>query len=288
MTRKIRIGAVSYLNTKPLVHGLERGLGAERLELSHDVPSRLTERMLADELDIALLPVVSLAALPGLELVPGLGITTFGPSLSVLLLAGRPIDRVRSVALDRESNTSNALTRVLFSEAWKGEPRFEPGPPEATEALESFDAVVRIGDKALFEQPADGVTVHDLGEVWTRHTGLPFVFAAWAARPGVVDRELYGMLHASRRSGRAALDEIARDFEWRGRRDPALVERYLGDHIHYRLGSAELRAIRLFLQSAERVGVIDRAPELRLALSRQTGCHDAAGVRAVAEQEAGR
>jgi chorismate dehydratase len=280
MPDKIRIGAVSYLNTKPLVYGLERGMADGRLELSHDVPAALTRRMKEGELDIALLPVVSLSALPHLELVPGLGITTYGPALSVLLLARKPLTDVRSVSLDPESNTSNVLTRVLFDDVWGAATRCEPGPLDTRHALEDHDAVVRIGDKALFEAPPAEVEVHDLGEAWTRSTGLPFVFAAWAARPGIIDREIYAALHASRREGRAALQRIAEGFEWKGRREPELVGRYLRHHIHYRLGGAELRAVRLFLQTAAERGLIDRAPEIRLALSRQSGCHTAAAVAA--------
>ena len=114
MTRKIRIGAVSYLNTKPLIYGLERGLGADRVELSDDVPSVLAERMSRGEIDVALLPVIELARMPDLEVVPGLGITTFGPSRSVQLLSRVPVPAIERVALDRESRTSNALAQVLL------------------------------------------------------------------------------------------------------------------------------------------------------------------------------
>jgi chorismate dehydratase len=287
MKRKVRIGAVSYLNTKPLVHGMEHGLGAERIELSFDVPSRLARKMAAGELDLALLPVIELAAIPDLELVPGLGITTRGVSRSVLLVCRTDPRRVRRVALDGESRTSNALAQVLLAEAWSSRPRCEIGPLELDAALDRFDAVVRIGDKALFEPTPADVEVHDLGEVWTTATGRPFVFAAWAARPGIVDRELYGLLHESRRRGSRAVDQIAASFSWQGRYDPVLTRRYLIEHIHYRLGTAEIEAMRRFFELARKLCLIDREPEIRLALEGGLEQQNAA-ASAVAGTDGGR
>jgi chorismate dehydratase len=275
-TRKIRIGAVSYLNTKPLIHGLEQGLGADRIELSDDVPAVLAERMVRGEIDVALLPVIELARMPDLEIVPGLGITTFGPSRSVLLISRVPIPSIKRVALDGESRTSNVLAQVLFAEVWGGSPEFEMGPLVLEEALKEYDAVIRIGDKALFETPPEGLEIHDLGEVWTRASGLPFVFAAWAARKGIVDREIYRILHESRRRGVKAIDRIAEEFRWNGYHDPALVRGYLMEHIQYRLGAAEVQAMKRFLAAAERLNLADRVPEIHLALRRWTSCHEIA------------
>ena len=264
---KLRIGSVDYLNARPLVWGLERGLGAERLELSHHVPAEVSRRLAAGELDVGLLPVIELARIPGLEIVPGLGITTRGPARSVLLVARRPLESIATLALDPESRTSNVLARVLLADVW----RVRPALVEA-----DADATVRIGDKALYEPPPAGTHGVDLGEAWTATTGLPFVFAAWAAREGVLDRELYGLLHASRREGSRAIDAIAEAYEWRGRRDPELARRYLRENIQYRLGAAELDGIRRFLGAAARLGLVAEAPTLRLALTRWTACHEAA------------
>jgi len=276
---KVRIGAVAYLNTRPLVLGMEQGLGAERIELSYGVPAALARQMAAGELDIALLPVIELARIPGLEIVPGLGIVTRGASRSVLLISRRPLAQVRSVALDAESRTSNALTRVLFAEVWGGAPEFVdvgPGGLDPEAALERCDAAVRIGDKALFQPVPEGAVAHDLGTAWTDATGLPFVFAAWIARRGVLDRATYRTLHASHRVGSRAIDAIAEDYAWGGRRDPEVARRYLTENIHCRLGAREVRAIETFLGLAARHGVIDRAPELRMAIGDAAGCAPAA------------
>jgi len=287
MRGRVRIGAVSYLNTRPLVWGLQHGLapGDERIELSFAPPAELADGMAAGRLDVALMPVIELARLPELEIVPGLGIVTQGPSRSVLLISSRPLDRVRTVALDRESRTSNALVQILFDRVWQQRPVFDTGPPELARALAQADAVVRIGDKALFEPIPEGTEVHDLSEVWTRCTGLPFVYAAWVARPGVVDRELYGLLHRSRREGGRCLDEIARNYSWNGKRYPDVALAYLTENIRFRLGSAEVRGMERFFEAALIRGVIHRSPTIRFALQPSVTCHAPAGRRGLMPQD---
>lgn len=262
---KIRAGAVSYLNTRPLVFGIDQGMGADRLELSYDVPSVLASRMAAGELDLALLPVIELARIPGLVVVPGLAIGSSGDCRSVLVIANKPLAEVRSVALDPESKTSNALAHVLFAEAWGLAPSFSTGSRNLTLALAEHDAAVRIGDKALFEPLPAGATAYDLGGAWTARTGLPFVFAVWAARPGIVDREVYETLHASRRAGSAAIPAIAADYTWNGRQHPETSLAYLRDAMRYRLGDPEVAAIRRFLAAAASLGLIDSAPPIEFA-----------------------
>jgi chorismate dehydratase len=259
---KVRAGAVSYLNSRPLVFGLDQGLGADRIHLVYDVPSAVARRMAEGSLDLALLPVVELARIPGLLVVPGLAIGSLGNCRSVLLVARKPLADVRSVALDPESSTSNALARVLFSEAWGVKPEFVAGPLDLTQALAKHDAVVRIGDKALFEPLPDGTIAYDLGGAWTARTTLPFVFAVWATRPGVVDREIYETLHASRRAGASVLPAIAEDYTWKGRQYPEVALPYLRDAIRYRLGDPEVAAMRRFFAAAAGLGLIDAAPPI--------------------------
>lgn len=273
------MGAVDYLNARPLIFGLEQGGGAGRIELSQDTPAALADRMVAGELEIALLPVIELARLADVEVVPGLGIVTRGPARSVRLVSKVPIADVRSVALDPESRTSNALVQVLFAEVWHGRPEFGPGPLSLGRALDRYDAAVRIGDKALFELVPDGLEVHDLGEVWTNHTGLPFVFAVWAARAGVVDQEIHEILHRSCRDGTRFLDRIAEDYAWNGVRHPELSREYLRHGILYRLGSDEIRAMESFFTAAAALGLIGRPAPIRMCLERWSG-----GDEAVARQ----
>ena len=283
--RKIRIGAVSYLNTRPLVFGFAQGLLADRIELSFDTPSTLAQRMHASEIDVALLPTIELARIPDLEIVPGLSIASRGPARSVLLVSNCPPGEARSVALDPESRTSNALARVLFDTVWNNAPEFEVGGFDLDGNLRSFDAALRIGDKALFEPVPAGATAYDLGETWTVATGRPFVYAVWAARTGVIDRELYRAFHDSRRAGAGAIDAIADDYTWRGRQYPELSREYLTENIRFRLGSDEVEAMRRFLRSAAALGLIDGVPPLDLALTKGTSCDDPAVALRVAGGE---
>jgi len=265
MSSRIRIGAVAYLNTEPLVFGMAQGLGEDRVELIYDVPAGLERRMAEGELDLALLPVVALTTLPGLEVVPGFGITVQREARSVLLVTKRPLESVRTVALDPESRTSNLLVQLLFARAWKHCPRYTTGSATIGDTLEQADAAVRIGDKALFEPLAPGLEAIDLGRAWNDMTRLPFVFAVWAAKPGMVDDGLCRVLHESRRAGILAMERIAAGFSWRGQRDPDLVRHYLTEHIDYGLGAAELEALRLFFSSLAELGLIREAPEWVLA-----------------------
>lgn len=252
---KLRVGAVSYLNARPLVLGFEQGVASDRITLSYDVPSALADRMERGEFEIALLPAIELARIPDLTVVPGLAIGSYGPCRSVLLVAKRPLDAIRRLALDPESRTSNVLAEILLRE--RGEPECLPGPRDLDDALAEADAAVRIGDKALFEPTPKGTTAHDLGAIWTERTGLPFVFAVWAALPTIVDRSLYRAFHRSRGYGAKALDAIAEDYEYQGKRYPEIARAYLKENIRYRLGSAELEALRRFHRTAYQWGLIE-------------------------------
>lgn len=276
---KIRVGAVSYLNTRPLCLGFDQGIAADRVDLSYDVPSVLARRMAAGQLDVALLPTIELARIPGLTVIPGLSISSRGPAGSVFLVSTKPLSRVRRVALDPESRTSNALTQVLFAEAWGGAPEYGVGEADLATTLGEYDAAVRIGDKALFDPLPAGTLAHDLGEAWFRRTGLPFVFAVWAARPAVVDRGLYLAFHASRRAGRREIDRIAEDYSWNGRSHPEISRRYLTENMRYRLGAVEIEAIRKFHAAAARLGVVDSAPPLQVTFFSETACAAAAARR---------
>jgi chorismate dehydratase len=256
---RVRVGAVTYLNSRPLLFGLDRGLGRHRLQLDHDVPAVLAARLAAGELDLALLPTIELARIPGLELVPGLAIATRGPARSVRLVARRPLADVASVALDPESRTSNALVQVLFARHWRGRPAFVQGPRALDEALERCDAAVRIGDKALFEPVPPGLHVHDLGQAWTEATGLPFVFAVWAARPRVLDDEIRELLWRSLQDDPETIAQIAESYEWEGRSHPELSRAYLEDNLSFRIGPEEARAIAIFLGYAAELHLIDAA-----------------------------
>lgn len=269
-----RVGAVRYLNAKPLTLGLEQGIG-DVDPLCFDHPAGLVERMKAGELDLALLPVAALVESPELHIVPGLAIGCDGPVRSVLLLHRVPLEEVRTVALDPESRSSNLLTRVLFARVWQpesGGPDFVERSHALGEALRNVDAAVRIGDKALGDALPEGWIATDLGSAWKKWTTLPFVFAVWLAGPGTVDRDLYQALHESRREGQRQLEAIVQDFAFDRPEKILLYRDYLTHSIRYRLGSREVEALQRFFREATALKLIPSEPELTFAFGESSAC----------------
>ena len=269
-----RVGAVRYLNAKPLTLGLEQGIG-DVDPLCFDHPAGLVERMQAGELDLALLPVVALVDSPELQIVPGLAIGCDGPVRSVLILHRVPLEDVRTVALDPESRSSNLLTRVLFARLWQpggSGPEFVERSDALEEALRSVDAAVRIGDKALGDALPEGWIATDLGSAWKEWTDLPFVFAVWLARPDTVERTLYRALHESRREGGRQLEAIVQDFASDRPEKVILYRDYLTHSIRYRLGSREVEALKRFFREAAALQLIPLAPELSFAFGADSAC----------------
>src|SRR4051794_24723761 len=178
----MRIGAVNYLNSKPLVYGLEAL--ASKVRVSYDLPSRLADSLVAGRLDVALVPSVEFFRTPGSTIVSDACVACRGPVLSVKLHFRVPPGDVRRVALDEGSRTSAALTRILLAEIYGVRPAWEPLPIGCGLETTDADAVLLIGDRAIADYPraADFVEIWDLGERWSDWTGLPFVFAMWITR----------------------------------------------------------------------------------------------------------
>ena len=205
---RLKIGAVSYLNTKPLVYRL-----AERMtdaEIVFDYPSRLADRLSAGDLDIALVPSAEAFAHPEWSVVSDACIACRGPVLSVKVLFRVPPAKVQTLALDEGSRTSVLLAKILLREVNQRELFFEPLPFGAGAQEVSADAVLLIGDRAISNDEEEFVEVWDLGERWCRLTGLPFVFAMWVVRPGVECERAAIALSAARDEGCRNFAEIAR------------------------------------------------------------------------------
>ena len=206
--RVIRIGAVGFLNARPLAYGLDRDPG---VSLRLDLPSVCARLLHAGEIDLGLVPVIEMLRGPvTYDIVPGLAIACEGAVNSVALFTRVPVAQVRRLALDVSSRSSVGLVRVLCRHHWGIEPEFVDAAPDLASMLDVADAALMIGDPAL-DAPWQslGATKIDLGEAWQAFTGLPFVFAAWVARPGVVTPEVIDLLHAASRAGQAAIPAIA-------------------------------------------------------------------------------
>jgi chorismate dehydratase len=260
----IRVGAVQYLNTKPLVHGLA-GSG---LDVVYDLPSRLADRLAAGHLDVALVPSVELFRHPRHGIVSDACIACRGPVMSVKLLFRTAPSRVTTLAVDEGSRTSAALARILLAERFGITPRIAPLPIGSSSDDTTADAVLLIGDRALGPADCRGAfqLVWDLGDEWCRWTGLPFVFAVWAARPGVAIDTLAERLAAARDAGKANLPSIAAaEAASHGLTVPQCLS-YLRDNLHYDLGTQEIAALRLFHDHAAQLGLVTGGPVSVLSL----------------------
>lgn len=252
-----RVGAVQYLNTRPLVHGL----AAAGVDVRYDLPSRLADRLAGGDLDVALVPVVELFGTADYRIVSDACIGCRGPVMSVKLLFRTPPERVATLAVDEGSRTSATLARILLAERHGVTPHLEPLPIGAGVGDTRADAILLIGDRALGPAggpPAAGSfqVVWDLGDEWCRWTGLPFVFAVWAAPAAVDTAALEPLLSRARDSGLANLAAIAAaEAAGHGLTVPQCLG-YLRDNLHFRLGPREREALWLFRDQASKLGVV--------------------------------
>jgi chorismate dehydratase len=251
----IRLGAVGYLNARPLVHGLDQR--TDLFDVRFDVPSECATLLHEGRIDLGMIP--SIEYLRGPEpyrIVPDLGIVSDGAVASVALFSRVPLSRVRRICLDTSSRTSAGLTRVLCREAWGIDPEFETVSPDVAAAVEGCDAALLIGDPALFlDHDAAGLTKIDLGAEWTRLTGLPFVWAFWAGRRRAIDGAGVAALQDARDRGTSDSDRIAEDYCGSARAD--VCRRYLRDNIRYRLGDRETQGLWRYYDLARVHGVAE-------------------------------
>lgn len=253
----LRVGAVQYLNTKPLVHGL----ASTGVDVVYDLPSRLADRLAARRLDVALIPSIEVFR-GGHRIVSDACIGCRGPVMSVKLFFRTLPSRVTTLAVDEGSRTSAALARILLAERHGIRPAVEVLPIGAGLADTAADAVLLIGDRAIGDARALGRTagafqlVWDLGDEWCRWSGLPFVFAVWAVRDGIDAGDLPRRLERARDDGRANLAAIAAaEAASHGLTVPQCLS-YLRDNLHYDLGPTEREALALFRHHADALGLV--------------------------------
>jgi chorismate dehydratase len=259
--RPLRLGAVSYLNTKPLVYGLDAH--PDQFDVRFDVPSKCAELLHEGRVDLGLIPAIEYVR-GHYAIVPGISIASHGDVATVAVFARKPIERVETLALDLSSRTSVALTRVLCAKKWKIEPRFTPAEPDLEAMLGRADAALVIGDPAFEIDPArHNVTKIDLGAEWQALTDLPFVYAMWVGRPDAVRSAQCRALQQARDAGVAHLPDIAKQV---APGDAALEQRalsYLRDNLKYGLGQAEQAGLRRFHELAAEIGVVPGPQPLR-------------------------
>lgn len=259
---KIRLAAVSFLNARPITYGLERGLGGDRFDLRFDIPSRCAEALARGDADLALLPTASYAADGSLRVVPGIAVAGRGAVRTVLLVGEVPWNRMSAIALDGASRSSAMLLRILCHDRGLA-PAFREVPHDDVLSNATGEAGALIIGDAGFSASGRYPFVYDLGQEWTRATGLPFVYAVWAGRPGAVGPAEVRILQDSLDAGLDHRGEIARAFSEAHGTDPILCERYLVDHIRYRLASEELSGAAAFFGKARAAGLLPRSASIR-------------------------
>ncbi len=248
LAAQIQIGAVSYLNSRPLIEGLEGLLPSANLVL--DYPSRLADALSNGQLDVALIPSIEYFRRPGYEVISDACVAARGEVLSVKLYCRVHPGQIRTLALDEGSRTSAALTKVILAERYGVIPKTEPLRMESTTTDSGADAVLLIGDRAMHSPEESFTEVMDLGQFWYDWTGLPFVFAMWVARREVNTEGVDEALSHARDLGIANVADIAREEAPRLGISETLAHTYLTRNLHYHLTSAERSGLKLFSELA--------------------------------------
>ena len=265
---RLKISAISYLNTAPLLWDFEHGSGGAGFDLSYTIPSACAQALREGTADIGIIPAAAYASIPDLIIIPDVAIAARREVRSILLVSKVPVERIRTVALDTSSMTSVALTKILF-EKWHGGPRqYVPAAPDLDSMLANCDAALLIGDPALQVDRTRYVTL-DLAEEWVARTGNSFVFAFWAIRrAALAGRDGSGIAEAFQTSRDHGLSPKNLEIivqEWSGRLNlpAATVRDYLTQNIHYYLDAPCLEGLMHFYRCAAEIGALPQTPELR-------------------------
>jgi chorismate dehydratase len=267
----LRISAISFLNTAPLMWDFEHEPSQELCEnfaVDYTVPSQCARALRTGDADIGIIPVITTAEISDVLVLPEVAIAARNRVRSIVLASRRPLHQVHTVAVDTSSRTSVALTDILLTKFYGGPRELWPMPPVLDAMLEQCDAGLLIGDPAMTTK-TDGLYTYDLGELWRAKTGLPFVFAVWAVRKAALATtraglDLGGIFRRSRDHGLLPdnVRAIAREWAPRmGLRETEIVE-YLEQNIHYELDEECRKGLALYFKLAVECGVIEHAPEL--------------------------
>ncbi len=277
MPRPLRISAISFLNTAPLMwdfdHGVppatEHGRSTLGFEVSYTIPSACADALREGTADIGIIPAITYATIPGLVILPDAVIASKNDVRSILLVCKKPIEQVRTIAADTSSRTSVVLTQVLCEKLWGGAREMRPMPPDVESMLDACDAALLIGDSALRLNPAK-YKCYDLAAEWRKLTGLPFVFAVWALRMAALaetarDPDPATVLSRSRDHGTEPqnIATIARLWSPHLQVSESLITGYLTDNIHYALDAENRAGLELFYRYAAELRLIPEVPELR-------------------------
>lgn len=245
LSRKIKVGAVSYLNTKPLVYAFEKGAMADEMDLVFDYPSKVAQMLINDEIDLGLVPVAIIPQIPNAQIVSNFCIAATNPVASVCLFSQVPIQEIESIILDYQSRTSVALLKILLKEFWKITPNFIASDAEFENEIKGTTAALIIGDRALV-QLKHFPFVYDLAEAWQKMTNLPFVFAAWVSNKALPE-SFINSFNLSIKDSLAQVDTIIESIDF----PDYDLNIYFKENIDYILDDQKRKGLNLFLSKLE-------------------------------------
>ena len=252
----LRISVVDFLNARPLTWGLLQN-PPPGVAVSRDVPSVCAAKLAAGEADVGLIPSIEYQRIPGLRVVPGLGIAAASEVRSVLLVSDVSREKIASVALDPASRTSAALTRILLKRVYGIAPEYREG-----EGSTRTDARLIIGDPAL-KTRLNGHVVLDLAAEWRAFSGHPFVFAFWAVREAAASPDVAAILRRSYATAIHHFDRMVREEAAASGLSEPVVEDYLKHALHFELDAGDLEGLALFYRLSAEDGLIPAAEPLR-------------------------
>ncbi len=265
----LRISAISFLNTAPLMWDFENGEPAARshqdFEVGYTIPSHCAQQLKTGSADIGIIPVAAYTEIPDLVIVPDVAIAAKNKVRSILLVSKTPLEKIRSVATDDSSRTSAALVEIYLRKFVGTDPGFSRQKPSLKEMLQWHDAALLIGDPAL-QARTEGYYVYDLAEEWRRWTGRPFVFAFWAVRKAALEGRsaelnIARVFQQSRDHGLKHIPEIAAAWAPKLGLAAQVISDYLTENVDYSLDQENLEGLRLFFRYGAESGVFSSAPE---------------------------
>jgi len=243
LQRKIRVGAVSYLNTKPLIYGFEHGMMAENIALKIDFPSKIASMLLEDEIDVGLVPVAVIPEMKEHFIISDYCIGCNGEVASVCLFSEVPINEIKTLLLDYQSRSSVDLLKILISQFWRIKPILKETSDEYQSEISGTTAALMIGDRALRQRKKSSF-VYDLGLEWKKFTGLPFVFAAWVSNKKL-DNDFISSFNEANSYGLTKIDQIVMDNPF-----PEFdLKSYYTKYINYNLDSDKHKGLAFFLEN---------------------------------------
>jgi len=290
---KLRISIVQYLNTAPLVWGFTNGPLQGKYDLSFTVPAQCAEDLRVGRADVAIIPAIEYQRIPGLAILPDMAIASKNQVRSLLIVSRKPIEQVKTFALDSSSRSTQVLTRILCAEKWRIAPQFAEALPDLPEMLHNADAALLIGDPALrvslgiekdswpgalgqtvCQAATLGITssellyVYDVVAEWRALTGLPAVLAVWAVRHELATAELTADFLASRDFGLSHLGEISYEASHDLELPQRTLESYLRDNIDFSLDAENRRGLELYFAHAAKLGLIPEPAAIHWATAK--------------------